>query len=413
MKLAYLTREFPFEALGEAFLAPEVETLARFCSVHVIPVRPVRRTTLFGDLGASNVFLPWSGAAALLNALPELIRHPVQAAAVLKQILLSHYPVADKVKNLALFPKALAVARYARRHNIDHIHAHWLTTPATVGFVASTLTGIPWSCTGHSHDVYGDNLLAQKAASARFIRIISRRNYEAFNQRMRADSGRTVVLHVGVRVPKTAAQPASHGGTFRILCPARLDPTKGHADLLLALARLRDRNPDFICDFAGDGELRSDIQNQIAALNLSQHVALRGAVPHDVLLSELRNGRYGAVVLASIEDSAITVIFEGIPVALIEAMAAGMPCVSTRIGSIPELIDEHSGILVDQHDPAGLADALQTLAQDPGLRAKLGEAARRRVKEAFDVEETAKSLYGLIAQSTAREVTRADAARPA
>jgi glycosyltransferase involved in cell wall biosynthesis len=413
MKLAYLTREFPFEALGEAFLAAEVQTLARFCRVHVIPVRPRRKRALFKDLGATGVFLPWSGPAALFNALPEFLGHPVRAAAALMQILLPRYPVSDKIKNLALFPKALAVARYVRRNQIDHIHAHWLTTPATVALVASRMTDIPWSCTGHAHDVFGDNLLAQKAASARFIRIISRRNYEAFKRRSRHDRGSTVVLHVGVELPNAPAPARSSGGSFRMLCPARLHPMKGHADLLQALAHLRDRHVDFICDLAGDGELRSQIQARISALQLSHHVTVRGAVAHDVLLSEMRSGRYDAIVLASIEDPAITEIFEGIPVALMEAMAAGIPCVSTRIGSIPELVDEHNGILVDQHDADGLARALELLANDSFVRAKLGRAARIRVAEAFDVEETAKLLYGLIAESGSVNVTRTKAAASA
>jgi glycosyltransferase involved in cell wall biosynthesis len=200
---------------------------------------------------------------------------------------------------------------------------------------------------------------------------------------------------VGVNVPASAVFDANDSATLRILCPARLHPMKGHQDLLEALVRLRDAGVPFECDLAGDGPLRASIETAVREMNLGDYVRLRGAVPHDVLLEDISKGAYDVVALASIEDEAVTWIFEGIPVALVEAMAAGLPCVSTRVGSIPELVDEESGILVEQHDPHGLADALTRLA-DAELRTRLGTAARKRALDGFDVRNTAAALFQLI-----------------
>lgn len=398
MKLGYVTRQFPFERLGEAFLASEVQVLAGICEqIHVIPARAAGRTSVFGGLGSIDVFIPWSGVGVVLSSIAEAARHPVLAARALRCILTPHYSLSTKMKNLVLFPKALAVAAYVRRAGIDHIHAHWLTTPSTVAYVASLLTGIPWSCTGHAHDVFSDNLLHEKAGAAEFVRIISRRNFESFTSRTQhRHDDHVCVVHVGVRVPDTPAQPLADNQMLRLLCPARLHPMKGHRDLLDALAQLKGTGVPFHCDFAGDGELRAEIEARVRRLDLVDHVTLRGVVSHDRLIEEIQNGRYDAVVLSSIEDKQVTEIFEGIPVALIEAMAAGIPCVSTRVGSIPELIDSESGVLVDQHDPARLAQSLVHLAQDPAFRKRLGQAARRRVQEHFDVRSTALELYELM-----------------
>lgn len=411
MKLAYLTRQFPFEYLGEAFLAPEVKMLAQLCEeVHVIPTRPQRRPGVFGDLGTIDVLMPYISMRTAACALAEAARLPGRTARALKCILAPRCSLSTKIKNLALFPKALAVARYVRQHGIDHVHAHWLTTPSTIAYVVWVMTDVAWSCTGHAHDVFSDNLLSEKAASAQFIRIISKRNRDAFNKRTGYRyAARTMLLHVGVTLPKHVAQPNS-GEALRILCPARLHPMKGHSDLLHALAMMRDAGIEFHCDLAGDGELRDQIAARVSVLQLSRQVSLRGIVSHDELLGDIQCGRYDVVALASIEDASVSNIFEGIPVALVEAMASGIPCVSTVVGSIPELIDSQNGILVDQRHPAALAQALMRLAHDHDLRKRLGSAARKRIEDAFDVKLTTTLLYERVGADGTPELARAAAA---
>jgi glycosyltransferase involved in cell wall biosynthesis len=118
-----------------------------------------------------------------------------------------------------------------------------------------------------------------------------------------------------------------------------------------------------------------------------------GMIRHDVLLQQLHSGAYDALVLASVE---LGNEFEGIPVSLVEGMAAGLPCIATRTGAIAELIDTRCGTLVNQRDPRAMSEAIVALASDPVRRKELGEYAVRRVAESFDARMSARSLLRLI-----------------
>lgn len=394
MRIAYLTSQYPF-GTNEAFLAAELATLARYASeIVVVPVRPRTREPLQETFGLDVEMLPPYSVHVALLALAEAFRSPAAVMRVLRGIVSRKYGPRAKLKNLALFPKALAVAAVVRQRGVEHIHAHWLSTPSTVAYVASQLTGIPWSCTAHRFDIFEDNLLREKAKSARFIRTISERNRAIVLQKAGdALNGRCLVLHLGVSVPAAAAA-VRENNALRILCPAHFVPVKGHRYLLDALALLREQHIPFSCDLAGDGPLRKQIEMRIRELRLERFVHLRGTIDHDRLCADLAHGRYDVVVLASTEDGNE---FEGIPVSLMEAMAAGVCCVATRTGSIAELIDDETcSRLIAQRDPAALANALIALYRDRSACAEAGRAARRRIERAFDASVTSKQLFELM-----------------
>ncbi len=247
----------------------------------------------------------------------------------------------------------------------------------------------------------------RKAAAARFIRLISDRSRDALAQRVpEADRSKLRVVHLGVDLPAAAA-PQPRAGALRVLCAANLVPVKGHDALIAAMAAAVERGVDVTCDLAGDGPERERIGAAIARRGLGGRVALLGHVPHERLLASLRAGDYDAVALASTERGTE---FEGIPVFLMEAMAAGVPCVATRTGAIPELVADGCGILVDQGDPQALADALERLWRDPPLRGSLAEAARARVAAEFDTRRTTAQLADLMAASAPPERARSPAA---
>lgn len=411
MKLAYITREFPFAYLGETFLGPESRLLCEYCEeVHVIAARPRLPTSAFGNAGTIDVRIAPFSIQTLFYAVAETFQHPLAAASAFRRLAGPSYSPAAKMKNIALFPKALAVARYVREKQIDHIHAHWMTTPATVAYVASMMTGIPWTCTAHAHDIFADNLLSEKAASAKSVRVISESNCRRFNE-LTANryTSRARVVHIGVELPGSFCSP-SNDKTLRILSPARLHPIKGHAELLEGLALLQSQGVQFRCDLAGDGELFEVIAGRIRRLGLDGCVTMRGMVEHRILLDEIQHGKYDTIVLTSVVDTALPEQFEGIPVALMEAMAAGVPCVATDTGSIPELINAQSGVLIRERDAAALATALARLAEDPALRRQLGAAARERVERHFNVVSTTRELYELISEGTTAVEEREHAA---
>jgi colanic acid/amylovoran biosynthesis glycosyltransferase len=392
VKLAYLTTKFPF-GRTETFFRPEVRSLAERADVVVIPTRPAQRTSRYELNGARAHYIGFFDASIAARALSEFARNPRGVLAVLGTILFARYAPGAKLKNIVLFPKALAVAHDVRALGIEHLHAQWITTPATVAYVAARLTGIPWSITAHQHDIFAGNMLAEKVGHARFTRVISERNCGHLQEQIPAAiRARCSVIHLGVELPTKTTAPA-FSTTLRVLSAARLVSWKGHRYLIEALAHLRERGVDIRCDLAGEGELQAAIEAQIGELGLGEVVRLRGPVRHDELTAELAAGTYDVSVLASTEDGGE---HEGIPIAIMEAMAAGIAVLATRTGSLEELIVPGTGILVAQRDAGALADALEHLAREPAARRMMAERGRERVHARFSTAETTRRLLASI-----------------
>jgi colanic acid/amylovoran biosynthesis glycosyltransferase len=394
VRLAYITTHFPF-GHDETFFEPEVRSLASALErIYVLPVRPRVPRSAFNELGSIDLYIPANAPSTWSLAMRELKAHPKAALDALGAIVGPNYRVAAKLKNLMLFPKALATAQVLRRIGVDHIHAQWITTSATVALIAARLLDVPWSCTAHQHDIFFDNLIPQKVADAAFVRVISRRNAEFLIELAgKGARQRTHVVHLGVDVPKEYTQRIANG-PIRILCAGRLAPSKGHRYLIAALAELKRRGVPFLCEFAGEGELRESLERQISHAGLNDDIELRGMVQHQQIVAELNAGRFDLAVLASTEKPGE---HEGIPVALMEAMAAAVPCVTTDTGSNNELIDQTCGTLVPQRNPAALADAIETLATIPELRRQLGRNAHARVLAKFETKQTTADLLLLLA----------------
>jgi len=136
---------------------------------------------------------------------------------------------------------------------------------------------------------------------------------------------------------------------------------------------------------------------QIARVGLGDRVRMLGNFPHATMMRALAAGEYDASILASTETPGE---HEGIPVAMMEAMGAGLPVVATRTGSTDELIDATCGILVEQRNPTQLADAIEGLARDRALRMQLGAAGRMRVQKDFSTAATTRLLASLIESAT-------------
>jgi glycosyltransferase involved in cell wall biosynthesis len=391
VKLAYVTALFPF-AHAEQFFEEEVRSLSRRVEVIVVPTRPPSATPCFEDVGAA-LHLPLFSGRVVALAAREAARAPLRALSTLALVAFDGgSSLRARAVNLATFPKALAVAHELRRLRVDHVHAAWFTTPATLGWIVARMTGIPFSATAHQHDIFARNLAARKVADATFVRVISERNAEHLREQLPpALRARCVVGHLGVALPPSPAVPAPR--TPRILCAARLGNWKGHGDLLEALAILKARGVAFVCDLAGDGELRGEVAATVARLRLGDAVRLLGNVPHPALVAALAAGDYDVFALASTEEGGQ---HEGIPVAAMEAMAAGLPVVVTTTGSLAELVEPEHGALVPQRDPPALARALESLLLDREARLRAGRAGRERIRRDFETGATTDELLRLM-----------------
>jgi colanic acid/amylovoran biosynthesis glycosyltransferase len=392
MKLLYVTSTFPF-GVGEGFLVPEIAALGRLGNeMTVVPLRRPRRV-VHADAQRLAVRIeaePLLAPRVLGAAVGEFVRSPRACARVLRELFRSRTG-RILAKNLIAFPKALWLARRARVLEVEHIHAHWAATTATLALVAGELTGIPWSLTAHRWDIAEDNLLALKLRRASYVRAINELGAQELACWDGDGATEPEVLHMGVELPSSPA-PWRRGdsGDFRILTAAFLYEVKGHADLADALALLVARGYTVRWDVAGDGPLRGALIERISRLGLEQSVSLLGFVSHDALLDRLGKGEWSAVVLPSVETA--EGVREGIPVSLIEALAHGVPVVATATGGIPELLEGGAGLTVPPRDPAALAAALERLLGEPGLAEDLARCGRERVERDFSVESVAVRL---------------------
>jgi glycosyltransferase involved in cell wall biosynthesis len=264
-----------------------------------------------------------------------------------------------------------------------------------MALIAGRVAGVPWSVTFHSEDIAQPNLLEMKLSKAAFSRFISRSGLE-IAERLGIETSRYQphVIHVGVRLPDLTRLAGRGNEPVVLLCPAYLYLIKGQRYLIQAVQRLRERGVEYSLVLAGDGPLRAELEDLAKNLGVADLVVFRGQAPHHQILEWYEQGRVDVVVLPSIDlgDN----LQEGIPVALMEAMAHQIPVVSTNTGGIPELLGEGAGILVPEQDDHALADSLEQLARNAALRADIAAAGRRRVEEEFDVVSTTARLAALM-----------------
>jgi glycosyltransferase involved in cell wall biosynthesis len=262
--------------------------------------------------------------------------------------------------------------------------------------LASDITGVPFSFTAHFADIAADNLLARKCDRARFVRFISAEMMAlARATDPSADDRRWQLLHLGVELPASWQEPGPVHEPPRLLMAARLDPEKRHWFALAALRRLIDRDDRAVrLWLAGAGDLAGDIRAEIGRLGLGAQVDLLGPLPHDDLLKILSTHEVDAVVLPS-EG-------EGIPVSLMEALAAGVPAVGCDAGGVRELLGDGCGVLVGVDDLDGFVAGLATVIGDTGERRALARRGRARVAGEFAADATAARFSRLIVESTPR-----------
>jgi len=396
VKIVYVTQRLPF-GTGETFVVPEIEALLAAGHELLIVPRlsddPVVHDNVDPLLARTRV-LPGAGAilAAVTAALARAPRRTIGAFWRLRR----SRPRRRVYSNAVATAQGLWLARVASRWGANHIHAHWAHLPATLAMGASAMSGIPWSFTAHRYDILRNNLLGEKLRSARFGRFIAREMLEIARPMLPPDAfGRAVVVHMGVSLPPPPAEAVPSRATPILLCPARLMPVKGHGYLLEAAARLTRAGVGFELHLAGDGPERDEVTRRIDELGLGDHVRLLDTVPHAELLTLYRERRVDCVVLPSLH--------EGLSVALVEAMAYGVPVVATAVGGVPELLAGGAGVLVPPRDADALADALRRVLESAPLRAELARAGRRRVEAEFDVQAIARDLASRFHGAALRE----------
>jgi glycosyltransferase involved in cell wall biosynthesis len=334
-----------------------------------------------------------------LAALREAISHPLLAARltglVARDITRGEFRSARQ--RLALPFQALAglaLADELRQLGATHLHVHFASAPATVGMYAARSVGVPFSVTAHAHDLYvSDSLLREKIERAAFFGTISECNRRHLRARLGPVADRIRIVRCGVRAGAAAGDLRRDNRAPLVLTTARLVPKKGIDTLVRASASLLARRPSLRIEILGDGPERASLEALAAELGLGPRLRFAGACSADVVQERLREASVFALPCRRGPDGDR----DGIPVVLMEAMASGVPVVTTTLGGIDELVESgRTGLLVDPDCPDLLAHAIESLLNDPALAVRLAEGGMRAVARDFDLATNAATLAGWI-----------------
>ena len=290
-----------------------------------------------------------------------------------------HTNLASRLKHIFQAAMGLSLASRLSDRGIGHVHAHMANVPATVGLYIARGLGAHFSFTGHAADLFVQRGgLKFKIEQSTFVACISEWHQQFYRSITDIDSDRLPIIRCSVALPPVAADRQRECLTREILTVARLVPKKGIDILLQAFAKCD--LPDWRLRIIGDGDQREALETLAQLLCIEDRVTFAGAMPHGACLAVIAVA--GMFVLpcrkASDGDQ------DGIPVALMEAMAASRPVICGDLPTIRELVqDGQSGLLVPQGDSTSLAAAMQLVAGDDHLAGQLGTHARARVEIEF------------------------------
>ena len=399
-RVAYLVPRFP--VASETFIVRELNALVGSESFDVTLLSLFPSTDGFVH-EAARPWLPRLRRPGPREAAAAtgywLARRPLSLLGAIARVVTGSWRHPQTLaRSLATLPIAAAHARTVREEEIGHVHAHFAALPGLAAWLCGRLCEVPYSITAHAYDLFlSQDLLAMKISEAEFVVAISEYN-RCFLRRYGGDLSTPVaVVHCGIdpREYEFRERSVPRHGPVRALCVARLVEKKGHAVLLEALATTPELSRVSV-DLVGGGELADELERRTRVLGLGDRVRFHGPRTE----SEVRAmfDRADLFVLPSIIVSDGEM--EGLPVVLIEALACGVPAVSTRISGIPELIAHgRTGVLAEPGDSVSLADALRWLVGGGTLDLA---GARRLVEEQFDVQQSAAHIAELFRASLQR-----------
>lgn len=274
-----------------------------------------------------------------------------------------------------------------------HCHAQFAEGAATTALVASRLLGVGFSFT--SHTSVNPPLLRQKLEHACFVASIS--EYDRQKLAHSVDSGvleKIHVIHCGIPVEDWPAEsPRPVGTPLRMLTVGALNEKKGHDILIRACALLKRQGIPFECRIVGSGDQQQALAGLIAQSGLSADVRLLGPLPQAAVRQEL--SRADVFVLAA--KTTAEGDTDGIPVSLMEAMAASVPVVSTSVAGIPELVVHGvTGLLGPEQDEVRLAENIVLATQDGPERIARIARARKKIELEFNQAKESQKLAALL-----------------
>lgn len=401
LRVAYVMSRFP--KLTETFILDEMIAVeAQGVRVELFPLLRERAHLIHPEAEPwirRAHYLPFISASIIRANLAFLARHPRRYVGTLLEMIRGTAGSLNfLVGGIGIFPKVVRAAAVMSDLGVAHIQCHFATHPALAGFLVHRLVGIPFSFTAHGSDLHVERrMLCRKVEEAAFVVTISRSNAAVMEQECGGRIAKLEVIHCGVDQRRFGPTDGTRlDRRLSIACIGTLHEVKGQRYLIEACAQLAGRGVEFRCSFVGDGPDRAALERLVDSLGLTGRVAFLGQRTRTEVLALL--AETDVVVTPSVATAAGK--REGLPVVLIEAMAAGVPVVASHLSGIPELVENNvTGFTVPPGDPGAIADAIERLSADAALRHRLSSAARERVAADFDLAKNAARLKTLFERS--------------
>ena len=336
---------------------------------------------------STKVLYPLSPTRILLAAMvaPFLFRTQF-CSALLNALFGKRESLRARIAGIAHFFVACHWVRALRQQDVSHIHSQWIHSCGTIGMYGAWLLGVPFSFTGHAVDLFRDRAaLEDKIRRADFIVCISAFHRE-FYLNYGARPEQLILAYCGIDVShfQPNGRQVRAGKAIRILSSGRLVEKKGFRYLIEACRLLSNRGEQYECTIAGSGPLEETLREQVSELGLSDRITVTGKpLTQEQLPEFMRSGDIYCLPCVWAADGDV----DGLPQMLMEAMACGLPVISTPVTGIPDLvIDGETGLLVQSRNAEQLADALYTLLRDRQLRQRLAQQGRAFVTEQFNIK---------------------------
>ena len=390
---AYVFERFP--SFTQTFCAREVQELQRLgvCpqiySIHDTAAEDIRHFP--EELRSRVVVLPQG------DALVEAVKSLKSAEKLPPKVVLTLRHWGDKPDKRRVH-EAAWIGYHLQLAGIQHVHAHFAGLAARTCWWLRTFYRISYSFTGHANDILCPDTFevsrAKLIADAALVVTVSDFTARYLRTTYAHESGggkKIQRVYNGLNLEPIAAGIGSQQKSEppMILSVGRLTEKKGFADLIAACAVLRDRGLDFRCEIIGGGELWDALAAQIASLQLGDKVILRGPQDMAQIIQKLHQATVFALACVTEADGGM----DNLPTVLMEAMAAALPCVSTRLAGVPEMVvDGETGYLVPERQPEAFANAMATLLVERQRAQTFGQAGLARAREHFAMESTARQL---------------------
>jgi colanic acid/amylovoran biosynthesis glycosyltransferase len=390
-------------AINHAVILREVRLLRKHFEIHTVsvraPDRPAAQLSPEEREEAERTYYvnPAGAGVALAALISTLFSDPIRFFGGLwYAVRLAGLRIKQLGLNLAYFAQAALVGRWMRGKNLAHLHTHY---SSTVALLVHKTFGIEISISFHGPDEFNDPSgfwVREKVAACTFIRAIS--NYSR-SQLMKSsavsDWNKIEVIYMGVDPDAFPPRPfRADPVRVEIICVGRLAPVKAQHILLGAIDLVRRDFDNVLLHVVGGGPDRPFLEQEAAARGIGGHVVFHGFTPQEKLDELYRRA----------DIFALPSFAEGVPGVLMEAMAMEIPCVSTWIAGIPELIRNGiDGLLVAPSDVGAFADAIRQLIGDRELRRQMGQAGRARVLDKFDLRSNSAALADVFRRYSMKE----------